>query len=59
MDKPKTQPKYSPEVRERAIRMVFEHAGRTAECQLASPLAGNSASEQEAGQISPAGRQAG
>jgi transposase len=26
MDKPETPPKFSPEVRERAVRMVFEHA---------------------------------
>jgi transposase-like protein len=26
MDKHKTRPTYSPEVRERAVRMVFEHA---------------------------------
>jgi transposase len=26
MNKPKTQPKYSPEVRDRAVRMVFDHA---------------------------------
>jgi transposase len=27
MSKPKTRPRYSPEVRERAVRMVLEHEG--------------------------------
>ena len=27
MSKPKTRPRYSPEVRERAVRMVLEHQG--------------------------------
>ena len=30
MSKQKTAPKYSPEVRERAVRMVHEHAGEHA-----------------------------
>ncbi len=30
MSKQKTQPKYSPEARERAVRMIHEHAGEHA-----------------------------